>query len=256
MGFDYVVLESKDAISTLTLNRPDKLNALNRPFIAEVGQALQEVANDSGSRILIMKGQGKAFCVGDDLNEDFSDVKTSESAINVIERLQRVTELIASMRKLVIAVVHGHAIGAGLEWMMNCDIKIAADGTTFAMPETRWGYSVTNAGTALLPLHVGMARAKEMVLLNRKIDAQLALEWGLVNKVVPLEKLESSSLECAQTLLRNKQTALVIAKRALNSNYCAGLGEVIANEARDAAICGMDLTVAEDAKDAFNARKP
>lgn len=251
MDYRYIILRKENELATLSLNRPDVLNALNRPFIAEVCDALADIAADSAVRVLILRGEGRAFCAGDDLNEDFSDVVSTHQIFAAIERLQRVTALILSMRKIVVAGVHGHVVGAGLEWMMNCDVKVAAESTKFAMPETRWGYTVTNAGTGLLPLHVGMARAKEMVLLNRKIGAQEALEWGLVNKVVPDGELGAACREIASGLLANSQLALIAAKRALNENYAKAWGDVLASETKDAVACGQDASLLAQVKREF-----
>jgi len=245
MTYATVLLERRDAIGIVTLNRPDVLNALNRQLIRETRAALEELEADASIRVVILRGAGKAFCAGDDLGEDFSDIKTTADSAAVIENLQNVTRVLLRMPKPVIAAVHGHAVGAGVEWSMNCDLVIAADGTKFAFTEARWGYTVTNAGTKLLPLLVGMQRAKELVFTTDKIDAATAERWGLVNYVVPPEELEPRSVDLATRMLRNSSLSIALGKRALNFAVHLSYEEVLGQEVRDALIAARSPETAE-----------
>ena len=150
--------------------------------------------------------------------------------------MQDTTRTIMGMPKPVIAAVHGYALGAGCEWAMNCDIRIAAEGTKFGFPEARVGATVTNAGTKLLPLSVGLARAKEMVFTTDFIDAAQAEQWGLINHVVPLEDLEKTVMEMAEKIAQNSDLSIALSKKALNQGVYQGFEETLDQEARDIAL--------------------
>jgi enoyl-CoA hydratase len=159
------------------------------------------------------------------------------------------------MGKPIIAAVHGYALGAGCEWTMDCDMRIAAEGTKFGFPETNVGGTVTNAGTKLLPLLVGMGRAKEMVLTNDMIDARQAEQWGLVNKVVPLEELDKAAIEMAKKITKNSALATYLSKRALNQGVYQDFEQVLEQETRDIMIVAMTAEAAERAKTALERTK-
>jgi enoyl-CoA hydratase len=155
------------------------------------------------------------------------------------------------MPKPVIAAVHGYALGAGCEWAMNCDIRIAAEGTRFGFPEASVGATVTNAGTKLLPLLVGLGRAKELVFTAEKIDAREAERFGLVNRVVPAEMLMETAIDMAAKIARNSALSLALSKKALNQGACQGFEETLEHEARDIAIVLLGMDSAERAKTAL-----
>ncbi len=245
MTYATVLLERRDAIGFVTLNRPEVLNALNRQLIRETRAALEELEADASIRVVILRGAGEAFCSGDDLGEDFSDVKTTADAVGVLENLQNVTRVLMRMPKPVMAAVHGHVVGAGCEWSMNCDLVVAADDTRFAFTEARWGYTVTNAGTKLLPQLIGLQRAKELVFTTDKFDAAMAERWGLVNYVVPLAELDRRVLEFADKLLRNSSLSIALGKRAMNAGVHMSYEDVLAQEVRDALIAARSPETAE-----------
>jgi len=248
MKLETVVYRVQESIATISLNRPQVLNALNRRLIQEAREALEAAAADPAVKVIILRGEGRAFCTGDDLSEDFSDITTTEAALRTLDSLQRVTRVIVSMSQPVIASVHGFALGAGCEWCMNCDIRIAAEETRFGFPETKWGYTVTNAGTKLLPQLIGLGRAKQLVLTGEFIDAATAERWGLVNCVVRGDELEQRTLEVAQRLLANSSLALALSKRALNSGAERSLEDVLLAEIADAAICAKSPETLERVK--------
>ncbi len=225
MDFETVLYTKKENIAIISLNRPDALNALNRQIIRDFVSALGEAETDPQVKVVIVKGEGRGFCAGDDLNEPIEP--NFDTGFQVIETLHDVTRLIMRMPKPVIASLHGFAVGAGLEFAMNCDIRIAAEGTIFRFPETSIGVTVTNAGTKLLPMLVGMGRAKEMVFTGEKIDAAQANEWGLVNRVVPREDLEAVTLEMAGKILANNFLAIAMSKKSLTQAPAMGLEEVL-----------------------------
>jgi len=231
MQFETVLYDKRNDIVIISLNRPEALNALNRQIIDDLLAALVAAEVDPGIRIVIIKGEGRGFCAGDDLNEP-KELNFS-TGFQDIEKLHDITRIIMRMPKPAIAMIHGFSVGAGLEIAMNCDIRIAAEKTIFRFPETSIGLTVTNAGTKLLPMLIGMGRAKEIVFTAEKIDAEQALEWGLVNRVVPLENLEKTALELAGKIIKNSFLAVAISKKSLAQGYNMGLEEVLNLESQN-----------------------
>ncbi len=231
MQLETVLYEVGDCIATISLNRPEVLNAQNRQLVSDFLTALKEAEVDADVKVVIVKGEGRAFCAGDDLNEEMEF--SMEQGFNVIETMHDTTRAIMRMPKPVIAAVHGYALGAGCEWAMNCDIRIAAEGAKFGFPETSVGMAVTNAGTKLLPLLIGFSRAKELVFTGERIDASLACEWGLVNKVVPIAELETAAREMAVRIMQNSALAVALAKKSLNQGVVLGFEETMRQESHD-----------------------
>ena len=256
MQLKTIIFEKKDNIGIISFNRPQKLNAQNRQLVEDFLAALKAAEADSEIKAVIVKGEGRAFCSGDDLSEE-KRFDSIENAMQMIETLQDTTRTILRMPKPVIAAIHGYALGAGCEWAMNCDIRIAAEGTQFGFPEVRVGGTVTNAGTKLLPLLVGLSRAKEMVFTTDFISAQTAERWGLVNKIVPLEKLEESAFEMARHISQHSSLAIALSKKALNQGVYQGFEETLQQEARDIALFIQTYESAERAKKALaETKKP
>jgi enoyl-CoA hydratase/carnithine racemase len=243
MKRETVDYEKKAEIAWIRLNRPDKLNAQNRRLVADFLDALQEAEADAGVRAVIVMGNGRAFCAGDDLSEEH-DLSSIEQGLQLIETNQEVTRVILRMPKPVIAAVHGYALGAGCEWALNCDIRIAAEGTRFGFPETGVGLAVTNAGTKLFPLLVGLGRAKELIFTGEKFDAEQAAQWGMVNRIVPPENLEAEAEAMAKRILQNSTLAVALAKKSLNQGAYQGFEEVLANEKADIALLIQTLEAA------------
>jgi enoyl-CoA hydratase len=159
------------------------------------------------------------------------------------------------MGKPIIAAVHGYALGAGCEWAMDCDMRIAAEGTKFGFPETGVGATVTNAGTKLLPLLVGLGRAKEMVFSNEMIDAKQAEQWGLVNRVVPLEELEKAAMDMAKKIAEKSALATHLSKKALNQGVYQDFEQTLEQEIRDAMVVLSSSEAPERARIALEKTK-
>jgi len=249
MSYKTIIYEVKDEIATIRLNRPEVLNAQNRQLIDEFLQALKVVQAAREVKVIVIKGEGRAFCSGDDLTENRDKI---EETFEIVEALQDTSRIIMTMGKPVIAAVHGYALGGGCEWAMNCDIRIAAEGTKFGFPETSLGATVTNAGTKILPLLVGLGRAKELVFSNEIIDARQAEQWGLVNKVVPLEELDSAALELAKKITKNSTLAIHLSKKALNRSIYEDFEQTLEQEARDITLMFCIAESSERAKVAFD----
>ena len=253
MQLETVIYEKKDNIAIIRFNRPNVLNAINRQLTSDFLKALKEAQSDPEIKAIIVKGEGRAFSSGDDLSE--SKITTLEEGLEYIETLQDTTRTMLKMGKPIIAAVHGYALGAGCEWAMDCDIRIAAEGTKFGFPETNVGGTVTNAGTKLLPLLVGLGRAKELVFTNEMIDARQAEEWGLVNKVVPLEALEKAAMDMVRKIAKNSTLAIYFSKRALNQGVYQDFEQTLEQETRDSMVVFSTLEAAERAKIALEKTK-
>ncbi len=250
MELETVIYEKIDQIGMIRLNRPKVLNAQNRQLVRDLLAALKVAESDTQVRVVILKGEGRAFCSGDDLSEEI-DLVSMEQGLQTIETMQETTRVLMRMPKPVIAAVHGYALGAGCEWAMNCDIRIAAEGTQFGFPETSVGMTVTNGGTKMLPLLIGLSRAKELVYTGDRIDASLAEQWGLVNRVVPLDKLEESAFEMAGKIIINSFLSIALSKKALNQGVYLGFEDVLERETQDIALVIQTVEAAERSRAAL-----
>jgi enoyl-CoA hydratase/carnithine racemase len=230
---EFVIYKKTESIAVITFNRPEVLNAANNQLTREFLLALRDTEADPEVKVVVLRGEGRAFCAGHDLKEDTAG-ETLEQSLALIEELQETTRIILRIGKPVIAAVQGYALGAGCEWTMNCDIRIAAEGAKFGFPEASIGTTVTNAGTKLLTLLVGLGRAKELVLTSRMIEAKEAKEWGLVNEVVPFDALEQTAMDLARKIAKNPAMSTRLAKAALNQAVNESFEQTLEREARDA----------------------
>jgi len=242
---EFVIYRKMESMAVISFNRPEVLNAANNQLTREFLEALKKAEADPDIKVVILRGEGRAFCAGHDLKEDTTG-ETLEQSLALIEELQETTRVILNMGKPVIAAVQGYALGAGCEWTMNCDIRIAAEGAKFGFPETSIGTTVTNAGTKLLTLLVGLGRAKELILTSRMIEAMEAKDWGLVNEVVPLAALEQSAMDLARKIAKNPAMSTRLAKAALNQAVNESFEQTLEREARDAIL--MPITGKDSAQ--------
>lgn len=196
-------------VARIWLNRPERLNAVAPILVDDLLTALDQVAA-SGAGAVVLGGHGRAFCAGHDLKEP----TPPGDARRRLERLQDVTRRLRALPQPVIAAVHGYAIGAGAEFALGCDLVLAADDAVFAFPEAGLGLSVTGAASRLLPLLVGPAKAKELLLLGERIDAATAERIGLVNAVVA--DVDETAMAWARKIA--KQPGATLAKRVLDAS--------------------------------------
>ncbi|MDE2333806.1 MAG: enoyl-CoA hydratase/isomerase family protein [Rhodospirillales bacterium] len=185
-------------VRVVTLNRPHRLNAITPALLEGLIAALRAADADPAVRCIVLTGAGRAFCAGDDLKEFESQAAGEAATTAYIERIQDVTRAMLLGDTPVIGAIRGWAAGGGLEWVINCDLAIAASGTRFFFPEIGLGVFVTGGVTYLLPRLVGLARARDMILLGEKFDADQALAWGLLHKVVPDASLMEEALALAR----------------------------------------------------------
>lgn len=175
----------EDGVRIITLNRPDRMNAMNEALIIELYTALKEAQADPATQVIILHGAGAAFCTGDDLRQNRDMLDVSQTMLeDRIRILQGVSREIMFGDKLVIAAVHGWAVGGGFEWAINCDLSVWTTSAKAFFPEVCWGMFVTGGITALLPRLIGAQRARELILFGEHLSAPYLHQLGIVNRVV------------------------------------------------------------------------
>ena len=242
-----------DKVGIITLNRPKQLNALNSELMVEMGTALKLFDADPHIGCIILTGNEKAFAAGADIGAmatySYADVYKNDY-------ITRDWETLRSIRKPIIAAVSGFALGGGCEVAMMCDIIIAADNARFGQPEIKLGIIPGAGGTQRLPRAIGKAKAMDLALTGRMMDAQEAERAGLVSRVVPLDKLMDEALSAALSICDYSQMAVMSAKESINRAFESSLSDGVMFERR----MFHALFATEDQKegmDAFvNKRKP
>jgi enoyl-CoA hydratase len=229
MSYEAIKTEQKGRVGLITLNRPKQLNALNPQLMQELGKALQAYDVDDGIGAIVITGNDKAFAAGADIGvmKDYSymDAFMSDYITRDWEHLRRI-------RKPVIAAVAGYALGGGNEVAMMCDIVIAAENAKFGQPEINLGVMPGAGGTQRLPRAVGKAKAMDMCLTARMMDAQEAERAGLVSRVVPLDKLMDEAMAVAEKIAGYSLPAVMMLKESINRAYESALSEGILFERR------------------------
>ncbi len=189
-----------DGVRKISLNRPTRLNAIVPELLDDLVEALTEADKDEAVGAIVLTGEGRAFCSGDDL-KDFEDQVSDEVGTTAyVERIQDVTRAMVLGDTPVVGAIRGWAVGGGLEWVINCDFAIASEGTRFFFPEISWGLFVTGGVTELLPRLVGLQRARDMILFGERFDAKQAHDWGMIREVVPDGELMEKSTTLAKRL--------------------------------------------------------
>jgi enoyl-CoA hydratase len=212
---EFVKVETADAIATVTVNRPDKLNALNAETIRQLGTAFESLREDQTVRGVILTGAGpKSFVAGADIGElaamgPISGIRVSRDGQDVFRFIER-------MPKPVVAAVNGFALGGGLELALACHIRLASDNARFGLPEVKLGIIPGYGGTIRLPRLVGRGRALEMMLTGEMIDAAEAYRIGLVNRVVEADALGGAARELLGKMIANGPVAIALALEAVD----------------------------------------
>jgi enoyl-CoA hydratase len=206
MSYQHLTLSVQDRVATVTVNRPDKLNALNAALIGELGHAIDEVRSRDDISALILTGAGRAFVAGADIGE-LSGVSSLDGR-RLARRGQEVFRRFETSRKPTIAAVNGFALGGGCELAMACHVRIASDAAKFGQPEVKLGLIPGYGGTQRLTRLVGRGRALQLLLTGEMIDAAEAHRIGLVNRVVPADQLLAQATSMVQQMLTNAPLAL------------------------------------------------
>jgi enoyl-CoA hydratase/carnithine racemase len=213
-----ILYEKKDRTGVITLNRPERLNALRNATLRELIHLLDYSRTDEDVGALIITGEGRAFCAGEDLKELDLSMSFRQSREHVI-LFQEITRQIVDHPKIIIAAVNGVAVGAGAEIAVACDIRLASETATLAFVEARRALFPTNGVLYLLPRLVGTGKALEMLVTGRMIGAKEALEAGLVNRVVGADELMSAAVELAGEIADNAPITVRLIKSALHRTY-------------------------------------
>ncbi len=227
-----VLVSRRGAIVTLTLNRPEVLNAIDGALVTTLRTALSESAQDPSIRAVILSGSGRGFCAGGDLRFalEANPERPGDSFLALTDALHPCIELIRTMSKPVIAAINGPAAGAGLFLALACDLRVMADSAYLKQSNTSYGLSLPAGGSFLLPRLVGMGRALEIVLLDEPISAVRAFEIGLVTQVVPLAELLERTAALATRVAQMPVETLGRVKRLMNQVWATTLTEQLAYE--------------------------
>jgi enoyl-CoA hydratase len=233
--YQTITVDKRGAIAVLTINRPDKLNALNKTVHAEGVAALDELRKDSSVRVVVITGSGpKSFIAGADISEFAGQTPVTQRDL-FLERT--FFNSIDTFPKPVIAMINGFCLGGGNELALACDIRIASENARFAQPEINLGIMCGGGGTQRLTRLIGEGRAMEMVLTGDMIDAQTALKFGLVTAVHPVGELEARTMELAEKLAEKAPVALQMSKEAVKFASRSNLDEGLRREVDLFAIC-------------------
>jgi len=229
MAYETIIVDHESGVGTITLNRPDALNALNSQLIDELSEALDDFEADDTIGCIVILGSNKAFAAGADIKEmqpkTFMEVYKEDFITKNWERVTR-------CRKPVIAGVAGYALGGGCELAMMCDTIIAADNAKFGQPEINLGVMPGVGGTQRLTRFVGKAKAMDMCLTGRMMDAEEAERSGLVTKVVPLDELKDEVMRMAMKIAEQSHPIVMMTKESINRSYETTLAEGVRFERR------------------------
>ncbi len=234
MGYEQIQTASADGVLTITLNRPEALNAFIPELHRELADALKQAERDAATRVLVITGAGRAFCAGQDLKalEDLPPAGQPTGLQSLLRTSYNPLILrLRAMEKPVIAAINGVAAGAGLSLALACDIRIAGESAVFTCAFTRVGLVPDSGSTYLLPQVVGIGRALELAWTSRTVSAQEALHIGLVNRVVPAERVLPEAQELAGQLARGAATAIGLTKRAMYRGLTSDLETMLDYEA-------------------------
>ncbi|RLC92819.1 MAG: hypothetical protein DRI39_07520 [Chloroflexi bacterium] len=227
MAFETIILEKKDGIATLTLNRPDFMNAVSEQMANELVEAMSDVAEDDSVRVLLIKGAGRAFCAGGDLNYD--KVRTGEMAVEDLKVWPEIEKQVKrgkippkpqrnvilglqNLDKPTVAVINGFAAGLGMDIALACDMRLGSAKARFTIGYTTAGIAPDSGGTWLLPRVVGLPKALELIFTGDTCDAEEAYRVGLLNKVVPPEQLDEEAQKLGQKIAAGSPIAFRLSK--------------------------------------------
>ena len=219
MHYQNLQIKPEGSITTIIINRPKKLNALNKATIGELHEAFAQAESDPDCRVIIITGSGeKAFVAGADISE-FADYDTSQGADLARQGQALLFDFVANMTTPVIAAVNGFALGGGLELAMASHFRVASDNAKMGLPEVSLGVIPGYGGTQRLPQLIGKGKAMEMIMTAGMIGAEEAKNWGLVNYVVSQEELLPLCKKIAGKIIRNSGTAIAAAIRSINASF-------------------------------------
>jgi len=222
MNYENILSHFDNGITTITINRPTKLNALNRAIIKELHEAFKKADKDRDTKVIIVTGSGeKAFVAGADISE-FADFSVSQGERLAAQGQALLFDFVAHLSTPVIAAINGFALGGGLELAMAAHFRLASDNAKMGLPEVSLGVIPGYGGTQRLPQLIGKGRAMELIMTAQMIDAQLALQYGLVNHVTTQDELLPLAHKIASKIMRNSSMAIAAAINAINAGFEEG----------------------------------
>lgn len=229
MAYETIIVETSDRVATITLNRPDAMNALNQQLLGELGNALRDAQANDKVRCIVLTGSAKAFAAGADIRE-----MSEKTFVDVFmgDLFGSASDDICRIRKPIIAAVAGYALGGGCELAMMCDFIIAADTAKFGQPEINLGVVAGIGGTQRLTRFVGKSKSMDMHLTGRFMDAEEAERSGLVSRVVPAKKLLEETQAAAHKIAEKSMLTVMAVKEAVNRSYETTLAEGVLFERR------------------------
>jgi enoyl-CoA hydratase/carnithine racemase len=257
MKWSYVLLEKAERVATITLNRPDRLNAFAGNMREEILDAVENAGADEEVRAIVITGAGKAFCAGGDVNELAAETQAApQGATTERYTMSKIVLAINSMEKPVIASVNGVAVGGGCNLALACDIRIASDRARFGEVFVKRGLHPDWGGIYFLPRLVGYSKAAELIFTGDVIDAQEALSIGMVNRVVPHDDLETTTRRLARKIAVNAPLPIALAKRGLQRFTKMDLAQAVDYETFALGICWNSEDRREGLRSFLEKREP
>jgi enoyl-CoA hydratase/carnithine racemase len=254
--FETIRYSAHDGLATIELARPEKLNAMNAQMFYDLGNAAERAASDPGIRVVLLQGQGRAFCSGLDVTLLGQLAGTRGARFrSFVLAAQRPFLLLAQMGKPTVAAVRGHALGAGFQLALACDLRVAADDASFAMLEVKFGLVPDLGGTHRLVRLVGPARAKEIAWTGAPLDSGTAERIGLVNRVVPADTLDKEAEAYAREVAASPPIPVSLTKTAINRGEETPLESALERDAQAQAAC-VDTEDHREAVAAFLEKRP
>ena len=255
MEFKYIIYQKNEGVATITLNRPEALNAFSKDVVEEILHALEDVKTDEAVRVVVLTGAGeKAFSAGADIKTMVG--MTALKARELSFMGEKLCVGLENLEKPVVAAINGYALGGGLEVAMSCDLRIASENAKMGQTEINIGLIPGWGGTQRLTRLVGMTKAKELVFTGRIIDAKTAEQIGIVNMVVPADKFRETVSQFAKDLASKAPVALKVAKALINKGSDIGLESALALEREGFGVVGSSEDLKEGVSAFTEKRKP
>jgi enoyl-CoA hydratase/carnithine racemase len=245
----FVLRHDDGPVATLTLNRGERFNPLSLPMIEALQEALDDLANDRDVRVVVLAGAGRGFCAGHDLKEMRANAGSEAWQRRLFDECSAMMLGLTRLPQPVIARVHGIATAAGCQLVSMCDLAVASEAASFALPGVNIGVFCSTPAVGVAR-NIGRKRVMEMLLTGQPVDARTALEWGLVNRVVPAEALDQEVRGLAVLVASKSAAAIALGKQAFYEQVGAGL-DAAYTSAGDAMTCNMGFEDAVEGIDAF-----
>jgi len=230
----YVNYAVQGRVGVVTLNRPERLNAISGDLLTDFRSALQQAIDTPDTDAILLTGAGRAFCSGDDLKEFDQQSESEDSVRGHIEAIQVITHLMLGCDKPIIGAVHGFAVGGGFEWLLNCDMVVASENLVAFFPEMDWANFVTGGVTHILPQSIGYQRTMELLILGERQSAERLLQLGLVNWIVPEGILLEKAMAVADAVSSKSRYSVGRLKALLNQELGGQLWRAIELEQKEA----------------------